>query len=202
MSERITGVILAGGRGQRMGGEDKGFVVLAGRPMVAHVLAALTPQVDALAISANRNLERYAEYGHPVITDTDPDFQGPLAGMAGVLARVATPLTLFVPCDGPRLPADLAARLSAALNADTPPAMASDGERLQPAHALVRTELASRLTADLAGGERRIANWLRSVGAVIVDFSDQADAFANVNTPQERDRLAGEFAAASGGRHE
>lgn len=197
MSARITGVVLAGGRGQRMGGEDKGFVMLAGRPMVEHVLTALAPQVDALAISANRNLKRYAEYGHPVITDTHPDFQGPLAGMAAVLARVDTPLTLFVPCDGPRLPADLAARLGAALNANTPAAMASDGERLQPAHALMRTELAARLIADLAAGERRIANWLRGVGAAIVDFSDQAGAFANVNTPEERDRLAGELAGAS-----
>ncbi len=193
MNERITGVILAGGRGQRMGGEDKGLVPLAGRPMVEHVLAALAPQVDALAISANRNLERYRGYGHSVITDSDPNFQGPLAGMAAALAQATTPLALFVPCDGPRLPADLAARLHAALGPDTPVAVAHDGERLQPAHALVRTDLARRLAAALPAGERRIAHCLRSLGAVTVDFSDQSAAFANVNTPEERDRLAREL---------
>jgi molybdopterin-guanine dinucleotide biosynthesis protein A len=202
VSEAITGVVLAGGRGQRMGGVDKGFVMLAGRPMVEHVLAALAPQVQTLAISANRSLERYAAYGHPVITDSDPDFQGPLAGMAAVLARIDTPLTLFVPCDGPQLPRDLAARLRAALDGGTPAAMASDGERLQPAHALIRTELAARLAADVAAGERRIANWLRGVGAAVVDFSDQAEAFANVNTPEERDRLACQLADATRARHD
>lgn len=186
----ITGVILAGGRGQRMGGEDKGLVNLAGRPMTAHVLTALAPQVSAILISANRNVATYEAFGHPVIRDSAADFQGPLAGMAAALRQVETPLALFVPCDAPCLPADLAARLRAALDADTPAACAHDGERLQPAHALVRRDLAPALEAAVTAGERRIAHWLRQVGAATVDYSDQPEAFLNVNTPEERDRLA------------
>lgn len=193
----VTGIILAGGRGQRMGGEDKGLVALAGRPMAAHVLAALAPQVDTILISANRNVATYEAFGYPVIRDSEADFQGPLAGMAAALKRVDTRLALFVPCDAPCLPADLAARLDAALDADTPAACVHDGERLQPAHALVRRELAPALEAAVAAGERRIAHWLRQVGAASVDFSDQPEAFLNVNTPEERDHLAQRIKAAS-----
>ncbi|MDZ7810743.1 MAG: molybdenum cofactor guanylyltransferase MobA [Arhodomonas sp.] len=188
--EAITGVILAGGEGSRMGGVDKGLVEVAGRPLVEHVLGTLQPQVDAVLISANRSLERYRAYGHPVITDAGSGFQGPLAGMAAALAKVHTPLTAFVPCDAPALPPDLVARLRRALEAEgAEVATAHDGERLQPAHALLRTALAGSLAADVSAGQRRIAHWFRGRRTVEVDFSDVPEAFANVDTPEERERM-------------
>lgn len=195
----ITGVILAGGQGSRMGGVDKGLVDLAGRPLVAHVLDALRPQVDDIIISANRSLDQYRAFGYPVVTDAEAGFQGPLAGMAAALARVGTPLAAFVPCDGPALPPDLVDRLRRALDdAGAEVAVAHDGERLQPAHALVRAELAGNLAEAVAAGERRIAFWFRSRRTVEVNFSDEAAAFANVNTPEERERLATQLAGARG----
>lgn len=189
--EPITGVVLAGGRGSRMGNRDKGLVPLAGRPLVDHVLDALRPQVDTVIVSANRSLDTYRRYGYRVVTDTETGFQGPLAGMAAAIVHVSTPLALFVPCDGPRLPRDLARRLYQALAAaDAEVAVAHDGERLQPAHSLLRAALAEELTAAVAAGERRIAHWFRGRRTVEVDFSDVADAFVNVNTPEERERLA------------
>jgi len=196
LREGITGVILAGGQGSRMGGQDKGFVPLAERPLVEYVLAALRPQVDELVISANRSLDRYRAYGYPVVTDTETGFQGPLAGMAAAMTHVRTSLTAFVPCDGPALPRDLIDRLHRALSAeDAEIAVAHDGERLQPAHALVRTELTEALAAEVTRGERRIARWFRSRRSVEVDFSDVPDAFINVNTPEERERLAARLAS-------
>lgn len=194
--EGITGVILAGGQGSRMGGQDKGFVQLAGHPLVEYVLEALRPQVDGLIISANRSLDRYETYGYPVVTDTETGFQGPLAGMSAAMPHVGTPLTAFVPCDGPALPDDLIARLYRALSErDAEIAVAHDGERLQPAHALMRTALAAALAAEVAAGERRIARWFRTRRTVEVNFSDRPDAFANVNTPEERERLAARLAS-------
>jgi len=188
---RITGVILAGGQGSRMGGEDKGQVLLAGRPLASWVLDALRPQVDTVVISANRSLDAYRRYGYPVVTDTESGFQGPLAGMAAAIARITTPLALFVPCDGPVLPPDLADRLLRALEAqDAEVAVVHDGERLQPAHALLRTSLGEALAAGVAAGERRLARWFRGRECVEVDFSDVPDAFVNVNTPEDRERLA------------
>jgi molybdopterin-guanine dinucleotide biosynthesis protein A len=114
----ITGVILAGGEGRRLGGVDKGLQELRGRPMVQWVLERLAPQVDTVLISANRNLQRYAAFGCPVLPDRIPDFAGPLAGLHAALTQAATPLVATVPCDSPFLPADLVARLHAALMAD------------------------------------------------------------------------------------
>lgn len=195
----ITGVILAGGQGSRMGGVDKGLVEVGGRPLVAHVLAALSPQVDRILISANRNLATYRALGHPVVTDADAGFQGPLAGMAAALMNVETEYAVFVPCDGPRLPPTLVARLFTALReADAEVAVPHDGERLQPAHGLLRAALRERLGMDVADGERRIARWFRGRNTVEVDFSDAPEAFLNVNTPEERDRLERELAAEHG----
>ena len=113
----ITGVILAGGRGSRMGGVDKGLQDLQGRPLVQWVLERLAPQVDSVLINANRNLPRYAGFGCPVLPDLIPDFAGPLAGLQAALAGAATPLVATVSCDSPLLPADLVRRLQEALAA-------------------------------------------------------------------------------------
>ncbi|MGB9355863.1 MAG: molybdenum cofactor guanylyltransferase MobA, partial [Azonexus sp.] len=117
MSEKITGVVLAGGLGRRMGGVDKGLQLLNGRPLVSHVIERLAPQVDELLINANENGERYAAFGHRVVPDQIPDFAGPLAGVHAALSAAAYPLVATAPCDSPFLPADLVFRLFSALTA-------------------------------------------------------------------------------------
>ncbi|MGD8709855.1 MAG: molybdenum cofactor guanylyltransferase MobA [Ectothiorhodospiraceae bacterium] len=189
-TDAVTGVVLAGGRATRMGGRDKGLVPVNGKPMIEHVLAALTPQVGGLMINANRNRHVYESYGHTVFGDDLEDYQGPLAGMAGAMARASTPLILTVPCDGPLIPSDLARRLLEALNAaGAAVAVAHDGERLQPVYALLRTDLADSLRAYLDSGERKIDRWYRQLNMTTVDFSDQPELFLNINTPADRDRL-------------
>jgi len=189
--DEITGVILAGGRGQRMGGSDKGLLELAGRPLIEYVLDALTPQVSAILINANRNLEVYARYGHRVVADDLQDYQGPLAGLAVALATATTPWVLTVPCDGPHLHPQLAARLANALQrGQAELAVAHDGVRLQPTHALVPVALAGDLAASLAAGERALGHWYASHPMARADFSDCPHCFRNANTPAEQADLS------------
>jgi molybdenum cofactor guanylyltransferase len=178
----ITGLILAGGQGRRMGGRDKGWVEWRGKPLVRHSLEALAPQVGGLLISANRNLEAYRALGWPVLSDTLPGFAGPLAGIAAALAVCQTPYLLVVPCDVPELPADLAARLWDALHtADQPIAAVRDGERLQPLLALWRRDLLPALSAYLQAGERKVQAFYAAQGYAVADFSGHL--LANLNAP-------------------
>ncbi|MBI5900663.1 MAG: molybdenum cofactor guanylyltransferase [Rhodocyclales bacterium] len=187
----ITGVILAGGEGRRMGGADKGLLLLDGRPLVQRVLERLLPQVDAVLISANRNLEHYAGFGCRVVTDITPGFAGPLAGLQAAMARADTPLLLSAPCDSPLLPADLAARMRAALiDAGAELAVPRAGGRVHRAFCLVRRDLLPRLDAFLAGGDRRLGLWHETLHVVEVDFEDRAAAFANLNSMDELDCVA------------
>ncbi|HSW53136.1 MAG TPA: molybdenum cofactor guanylyltransferase MobA [Sulfuricaulis sp.] len=182
----ITGVILAGGRGSRLGGADKGLVPLHGRPLIEHVIDALRPQVDSLLISANRNQDVYASYGYPVIADVMGDYDGPLAGMLSAMRAAGTAYILTAPCDAPSFPADLARRLAEALVSDNAVASAVSLQgRLQPVFALLRCSLAGDLENCLKQGERGTGEWLRRHRAVPVDFSDAAGAFMNINTLQE-----------------
>jgi molybdenum cofactor guanylyltransferase len=186
MMADITGVILAGGEGRRLGGIDKGLQDLQGRPMVQWVLERLMPQVGSVLISANRNLPRYAALGCPVLPDRIPDFAGPLAGLHAALAQAATPLIATVPCDSPFLPADLVRRLRAALVANQAElAVARAGGRVHRAFSLVRCELLPKLDAFLAAGERRVGLWHASLNVVEVDFDDEVDTFTNINTPEQ-----------------
>lgn len=187
----VTGLILAGGEGRRMGGADKGLLLLAGRPLVAHALERLAPQVDALLISANRNLDAYRRFGHPVLPDVLGAGQGPLAGLHAGLAACATPWLLACPCDCPALPADLAARLLAAAEASQASiAVATAGGKPQPAFQLLRRDLLPALAAHFAAGGRRLMAWCREQGAVEAPFPDAA-AFRNLNTPEELAALEG-----------
>jgi molybdopterin-guanine dinucleotide biosynthesis protein A len=182
----ITGVILAGGQGRRLGGIDKGLQDLQGRPMVQWVLERLMPQVGSVLINANRNLPRYAGFDCPVLPDRIPDFAGPLAGLHAALAQAATPLIATVPCDSPFLPADLVQRLHNALAADNAElAVARAGGRVHRAFCLARCELLPKLDAFLAAGERRVGLWHASLHVVEVDFDDEVDAFTNINTPEQ-----------------
>ncbi len=181
----ITGLVLAGGRGTRMGGLDKGLVELDGKPLVAHVLARLAPQVGALLISANRNLDRYAALGAPVVTDLPEHgpFAGPLAGIRAALAALRTPWLAVVACDTPNLPLDLVERLAAGLDGARA-SVAAAGGRTHALCCLLHSTLRASLDAALARGERRVAAWLAGVGARAVEFAD-AGAFANFNAPAD-----------------
>ena len=185
MDARVSAVVLAGGRARRMGGEDKGLVALAGQPMIAHVLAAITPQVQAVAINANRNAAAYRRLGPTVLADPLADFQGPLAGMAAGLDWCPTPLLATLPCDGPLIPTDYIARLADSLG-DGDMAVAHDGDRLQPVHALLRRECLPSLRDFLAGGGRKIDRWYAACDMRRADFSDARACFENINTPEQQ----------------
>lgn len=180
----VSAVILAGGRATRMGGEDKGWVALAGRPLIDHVLERLRPQVDEVLINANRSQTRYQALA-PVINDDNNDYLGPLAGMQAGLAAAHHDWVLFVPCDGPALPHDLMSRFRAALTPDTELVVAHDGDWLQPVVALLHKSLLPSLTHALAEGERKIDIWFARHKMAVVSFADQPDAFINLNSPAE-----------------
>ncbi|MEJ2507964.1 MAG: molybdenum cofactor guanylyltransferase MobA [Gammaproteobacteria bacterium] len=193
----ITGVILAGGQARRMGGEDKGLIALGGRPMIEYALAALEPQVGDLLINANRNHERYAGYGFPVLADRQSGYCGPLAGMVSAMAAARTPYLATVPCDCPQLPGDLVERLAHALGRDDADiAVAHDGERMQPVFALIKTGLFDDLESWLDSGERKIDRWYARHRVALADFSDCPQTFENVNTLEERDALWTRMSAA------
>lgn len=184
--DTVTGIVLAGGAGTRLGGADKGLHGFRDRPLVAWVLERLQPQVDAVVISCNRNRERYAAFGHPLVADRLPPHAGPLAGLAAALAVAQTPLCVSVPCDNPGLPPDLVARLRKALAAHHGrPCVVHDGEREQWLYAILRREHARELDRWLDRGGRAARDWYRANDAVAVDFSDRAEAFRNLNQQQD-----------------
>ena len=191
--EHITGLILAGGRGSRMGGVDKGLQLHAGTPMAQHALTRLTPQVGSVMINANRNLEAYAAFGAPVWPDADGDYSGPLSGFLAGLTHCETPYLVTVPCDSPLFPLDLVQRLAAALvEQDAEIAMAATREggalQVQPVFCLLKTELRESLIRFTQSGQRKIDKWTAQHRCVEVPFDD-AQAFANANTPDELRQL-------------
>jgi molybdenum cofactor guanylyltransferase len=182
----VTGVVLAGGQGSRMGGVDKGLQEFRGRPMVAHVLERLAPQVGAILVNANRNVERYQAFGHRVIADEIAGFAGPLAGFERGLAHATTPLVATVPCDSPFLPPDLVARLRKSLEAKAAQlAVAKTGDQAHPVFTLMRRDVHASLRDFLASGQRKIDRWYASLAVVEVAFDDQEEAFLNINTREE-----------------
>lgn len=187
---RITGVLLAGGLGRRMGGVDKGLAQLDGRPMAAHAIERLAPQVDELIINANQNAEAWAGFGFAVVADDIPGFAGPLAGLHAALKRATHELVVTAPCDSPFLPRDLVARLASAWHdARADVAVARTFDQLHPVFCLCRRDLAGHLEAYLAGGGRRMESWHASLRMIGVPFDDQEAAFRNINTPEELDAL-------------
>jgi molybdenum cofactor guanylyltransferase len=185
----VTGIVLAGGQGSRMGGVDKGLQPFRGRPMVAHAIERLAPQVDELLINANRNTDDYARFGHRVIADEIAGFAGPLAGFERGLAHAAGALVATVPCDSPFLPRDLVPRLRAALEAAKADlAVARTGTQAHPVFCLMRREVLPSLREFLGAGERKIDRWYARLAVVEVPFDDEPDAFRNINT---REELAG-----------
>lgn len=189
----ITGLILAGGRGERMGGIDKGLQTFRGLPLVQHAIQCLTPQVDALMINANHHLAQYAALGVPVCTDAYGDFAGPLAGMDAGLRTCETPLLMTAPCDCPFLPKDLSNRLyDALIKADADVAVAatgtSDSMQLHPVCCLLKATLQPQLSAYLKAGGRKVREWQAAQKMVVVHFADEF-AFRNLNTLAELHEL-------------
>jgi molybdopterin-guanine dinucleotide biosynthesis protein A len=185
----ITGLVLAGGRGTRMGGVDKGLQMHRGRPLVAHALQRLQAQVGQVMVNANRHEETYARWGVPVVPDTLPDHPGPLAGFLAGLARCETPWMVTVPCDTPAFPLDLVVRLSAAVvehGADLAIAVTRDasGEQIQPVFCLLKASLMPSIQDFTAAGQSKIGLWVSQQCSVKVPFDD-ASAFFNINTSDE-----------------
>jgi len=180
----ITAAILAGGEGRRVGGADKGLLLLAGKPLIEHVAMALREQTGTILICANRHPDRYAHFAE-VISDTMPGFRGPLAGIVSAFAHCRTDWLLTVPVDAPSPPADLVPRLLAAANAvGADAAVVHDGGRRQPLFALYRQHLASSAAAALQA-DAPVHRWQDEIGAVETDFFDLARSFANLNTLEE-----------------
>ena len=186
MNAGITGVILAGGQGRRMGTVDKGLRELRGKAMAAWVIERFAPQVDEVLINANQNLDVYARFGYRVIPDEIGGFAGPLAGLQRGLSQASHPLVATSPCDTPFLPADLVARLHAALEADAAQlAVARTGDQPHPVFCVCRRDVLPHLTAFLQQGGRKIDAWYATLKVVEVAFDDQPGAFSNINTPEE-----------------
>jgi molybdenum cofactor guanylyltransferase len=189
---KITGVILAGGQGRRMGSVDKGLKPLRGKPMVQWVIERFAPQVNEILVNANQNLDTYARFGHRVIPDAIGGFAGPLAGLQRGLAEAGHDLVATVPCDSPFLPHDLIARLLAAMQRhDAEVAVARTGGQPHPVFCLCRKSVLPGLTAFLGGGGRKIDTWYSTLRVVEVAFDDEEDAFRNVNTEDELKALDG-----------
>ena len=183
--DKITGILLAGGQGRRMGGVDKGLQLLRGKPMAQHVIERFAPQVDELLINANHNIEQYQWLGYRVIPDAIGGFVGPLAGLHRGLSEAAHPLVVTAPCDSPFLPLDLVAMLHAALeqqNAEL--AVARTVDQPHPVFCLCRKSVLPSLTAFLESGGRKIDWWYAQLKVADVDFVDEA-AFRNINTREE-----------------
>ena len=186
MENEITVVILAGGRGRRMDAQDKGLVVLNGQPLIEYVIKAISPQNSNILINANQNIEQYQRYGYPVVSDQVTGFQGPLAGVATAMEQVNTPYILTLPCDAPFVERDYQAQMWSALQIQqTDLAVAFDGRRLQPVHALIPVHLYADLRKFLAGKTRRVDSWYSQYAMGLVDFSQQVRMFCNLNTPEE-----------------
>ncbi|UYG00352.1 molybdenum cofactor guanylyltransferase MobA [Halomonas sp. GD1P12] len=186
--QQLTGLILAGGEGRRMGGRDKGLAPFEGLPLFAHALKRLEGRVSETLVSANRNQDAYALLGPRVIEDARPGFFGPLMGIYSGLLAAKTPWLIVVPCDTPLLPMTLVERLVGGLDGGQA-AIAFDGERDHPTVALIATALADDLGAFLASGERKLGRWFERFEARRVDFSDVKEAFVNLNSEEALKRL-------------
>jgi len=194
LAEQITGLILAGGRAQRMGGIDKGLIPFHQKPLIEATIQRLKAQVGPILINANRNITKYAVYGYPVIMDETPDFSGPLAGFLMGLKNCKTPYLLTTPCDSPLFPEDLATKLASELeqaNLDLVYASSKEADGkvwAQPVFCLMRANLQDSLISFLDKGDLKIDRWFKELKSGTVIF-DNAQAFANANTPEELQSL-------------
>lgn len=190
MKNNITAVILAGGQGRRMGGQDKGLIEFEGRPIIEILIEQLRHQDVGIVINANRNQSIYQQYGFPVISDELADFQGPLAGFAAAMAVVKTDYILTLPCDGPLLADDFVELfIKNHSSQQKAVSVADDGERLQPVYALIKVDLLEDLKTFLQSGDRKIDRWYARHDYSRVDFSSRKNMFGNINKPEDHATL-------------
>lgn len=182
---KVTGVVLAGGLARRMGQQDKGCLLFKQQPLVSYALAAMAPLTDELLISANRNQDSYRQFGYPVLDDGNNHFNGPLAGILAAMQVAQQPILLVMPCDSPLLETRHVQRLLNRLNEQTDIVVAFDGERLHPVFSALKTCLQTDLQAYLQRGERKLQSWFEQHALLRVDFSDEPEIFANINTPEQ-----------------
>tara|TARA_B100000700_G_scaffold123586_1_gene138296 strand:+ start:7389 stop:7985 length:597 start_codon:yes stop_codon:yes gene_type:complete len=192
--DEVTGLILAGGQGRRMGGRDKGLEPFGSARLVEHARRCLEGRVAEVLINANRHIDEYRTLGSRVVCDRESGYQGPLMGIWSGLEAADTPWVVVVPCDSPALPEDLVERLIAAIG-EADIAVAHDGERDHPVVALIRRDLAEDLGEALREGERKIDRWYARHTWTRADFSDCPAAFANLNTEADKARLAQQLRA-------
>ena len=184
--DKITGVILAGGKARRMGGADKGLILFDGNPLIEHVIKAFEPQVGNLLINANRNYEIYKNYGFDIIRDELEDYCGPLAGMACALNKTNTPYLVTVPCDTPFISDNLVASLSSSiLNEKAEISVAHNGDRLQPVFCMMKKTMIRSINDYLQKGGRKIDQWFEQHSVAIVDLSSNPECFKNVNSKED-----------------
>ncbi len=186
MISSVTGLILAGGKGSRMGGVDKGLQPLRGRRLVDHVYERFAPQVGGIIINANQNHEEYKTFGVRVVSDAIGGYAGPLAGLHAGLSVSKRPFLASVPCDSPFLPADLVERLYRRLDeSGTELAVAKTGDQPHPVFSLMRRGVLEHLGDFLKNGGRKIDAWYATLNVVEVGFDDEPEAFSNINTREE-----------------
>jgi molybdopterin-guanine dinucleotide biosynthesis protein A len=182
----LTVVILAGGRGRRLGGCDKGLFKWQGKPLIEHVLQNIESVTPNILINANQNIDVYQRYGHPVISDATADFAGPLAGMLAALRSVDTPFILTLPCDAPFASPDIIVKFcDVHKERQQRLYIAATAEGLQPVYAMIHNSLTDSLTQYLEAGNRKVQNWMKANDAVVVDFERQASSFVNINTEND-----------------
>ena len=186
---KVSGLVLAGGLARRMLHQDKGLILFNHQAMISYALAAMSPLVDELLISANRNIETYHQFGYRVICDSHQVFDGPLAGILAGMKAAKHGILLVTPCDSPLIQARHLQRLLNAMDAGHELATAFDGERLHPVFLAVSTRLQLSLSEYLHRGERKLENWLNQHKLVKVDFSDEKEIFTNINTFDELHKL-------------
>ena len=180
----LTGVILAGGQGRRMGGQDKGLLLLNGVPLYQHVLQRLEPQVDIVMISANRNIDRYQLSGCQVIQDAITDYPGPLGGMLSALNVIPGDWAVFCSCDTPAIPLDYVHQLLQQ-KGEAPAVWVRSRERDHPTLALIHRCVADALEIYLQQGQRRLMQFLTEQGGHAIQLNDDESAFRNINTPED-----------------
>jgi len=189
-SNKIIGLILAGGEGRRLGGKDKGLQEYKGKPLIEHVINALTPQTNKVVLSVNRNLDRYQQYGLELVTDQSCEtYQGPLAGIvaaAPLIKESEKEYVLLASCDAPNLPSDYAVKMYDRLKQNSAIAtVAHDGDRTQNLHCLIRSNALNSLIEFYQQGGRALYQWFEQNQIIEVDFSDQAECFSNINTLEQ-----------------
>lgn len=184
VSNNISWVILAGGQASRMGGQDKGLLMLHNIPLIKYVFDKLAQQTDSITINANRNIEIYRQYA-PVISDHFQNYPGPLAGIHSGLMNCNTEWVGFVPCDCPQISDDLVMRFEQQISAEKDILVAMNGEHYQPVFTLFHQRTRPKLEAFLQRGERKIIALYKECNTGFVDFSDSPNCFINLNTPEE-----------------